>query len=55
MSIRKVIAINAARKNNNTAAMLKKALEGAKSEGAQTELIHLQDKKCTTRMLFTKR
>ncbi|KAK8897410.1 hypothetical protein M9Y10_015356 [Tritrichomonas musculus] len=43
MSVRKVLAINAARKTNNTALLLKKALEGAKSEGAQTELIHLHD------------
>lgn len=43
MSARKVIAINAARKNHNTAEMLKSALEGAKSIGAETELIHLQD------------
>lgn len=43
MSVRKVLAINAARKTNNTAIMLQKALEGAKSEGAQTELIHLHD------------
>lgn len=43
MSVRKVLAINAARKTNNTAIMLQKALEGAKSEGAQTEIIHLHD------------
>lgn len=43
MSVRRVLAINAGRRNNNTAAFLKKALEGAKSEGAQTEIIHLHD------------
>ena len=43
MSVRKVLAINAARKTHNTAIMLQKALEGAKSEGAQTEIIHLHD------------
>ena len=43
MMCKRVIAINAARKNNNTAMMLKTALDGAKSEGAKTELIHLQD------------
>lgn len=41
----KVIAINGSpRKNFNTAKMLVKALEGAKSLGADTELIHLYDK-----------
>lgn len=40
---KRVIAINAARKTNNTAIILKAALDGAKSEGAQTELIHLHD------------
>ena len=40
----KVIAFNGSpRKNWNTAMLLEKALEGAKSEGAETELIHLYD------------
>ncbi|WP_425804410.1 flavodoxin family protein [Desulfitobacterium sp. Sab5] len=40
----KVIAINGSpRKNNNTATLLNKALEGAASKGAETELIHLYD------------
>jgi len=40
----KVIAINGSpRKKWNTATMLEKALEGAASEGAETELIHLYD------------
>lgn len=40
----KVIAINGSpRKNKNTAILLKQALEGAKSRGAQTQLIHLYD------------
>lgn len=40
----KVIAFNGSpRKEWNTATMLKKALEGAESKGAQTELIHLYD------------
>jgi len=40
----KVIAINGGpRKGWNTAMLLEKALEGAKSHGAQTELIHLYD------------
>lgn len=40
----KVIAINGSpRKNKNTATLLAKALEGAASRGAQTELIHLYD------------
>ena len=40
----KVIAINGSpRKNRNTATLLKNALEGAESEGAVTELIHLYD------------
>ena len=43
MSVRKVFAINASRKTHNTAMMLKKALEGAESEGAQTQLINLHD------------
>ena len=38
----KIIAINGSpRKNWNTAALLKRALEGAASVGAETELIHL--------------
>jgi len=48
----KVIAINGnPRKKWNTATMLEKALEGAASEGAETELIHLYDlnfKGCTS-------
>ncbi|MDD3224121.1 MAG: NAD(P)H-dependent oxidoreductase [Clostridium sp.] len=41
----KVIAINGSpRKNKNTATLLAKALEGAASCGAETELIHLYDK-----------
>ena len=48
----KVIAINGSpRKKWNTATMLEKALEGAASEGAETELIHLYDlnfKGCTS-------
>jgi multimeric flavodoxin WrbA len=40
----KVIAINGSpRKNKNTATLLNKALEGASSRGAETELIHLYD------------
>lgn len=40
----KIIAINGSpRKTKNTATLLKKALEGAKSSGAETELIHLYD------------
>lgn len=40
----KVIAVNGSpRKNWNTATLLQKALEGAKSVGAQTEIIHLSD------------
>ncbi len=39
-----VLAINGGpRKNWNTATMLNKALEGAASQGAKTELIHLYD------------
>ena len=39
-----VIAINGSpRKNGNTATLLNKALEGASSQGATTELIHLYD------------
>jgi len=40
----KVLAINGSpRKNENTATLLEKALEGAASQGAATELIHLYD------------
>ncbi|NSA18866.1 multimeric flavodoxin WrbA [Clostridium saccharobutylicum] len=40
----KVIAINGSpRKNKNTVTILNKALEGAASRGAETELIHLYD------------
>ena len=40
----KVIAFNGSpRKKWNTATLLEKALEGARSEGAETELIHLYD------------
>ncbi len=40
----KVFAVNGSpRKNWNTAALLSKALEGAASLGAETELIHLYD------------
>jgi len=40
----KVLAINGSpRKNWNTATLLNKALEGAASMGAQTELVHLYD------------
>lgn len=40
----KIIAINGSpRKNWNTAILLNKALEGAVSEGAETELVHLYD------------
>jgi multimeric flavodoxin WrbA len=40
----KVIAINGSpRKEWNTATLINKALEGAKSQGAETELIHLYD------------
>lgn len=48
----KVIAINGSpRKKWNTATLLEKALEGAVSEGAETEIIHLYDlnfKGCTS-------
>ncbi len=48
----KVIAINGSpRKKWNTATLLEKALEGATSEGAETEIIHLYDfnfKGCTS-------
>lgn len=40
----KIIALNGSpRKKWNTATLLQKALEGAASQGAQTELIHLYD------------
>ncbi len=40
----KILAINGSpRKTKNTATLLNKALEGASSVGAQTELIHLYD------------
>ena len=42
----KIIAFNGSpRKDWNTATLLKKALEGATSQGAKTELIHLYDLK----------
>ncbi len=48
----KVIAINGSpRKDGNTASLLQKALEGAKSMGADTEIIYLYDlnfKGCTS-------
>ena len=48
----KVIAINGGpRKNWNTAALLKSALEGAAAGGAETEMVHLYDlnyKGCTS-------
>ncbi len=48
----KIIALNGSpRKNWNTATLLQKALEGAVSQGAETELIHLYDyqyKGCTS-------
>src|ERR1035438_4773585 len=48
----KVLAINGSpRKTWNTATLLNKALEGAASQGAETELIHLYDlnfKGCTS-------
>ncbi len=41
-----IIALNgSARKNGNTATLLEKALEGAASRGAKTELVHLYDLK----------
>ena len=37
----KVMAINGSpRKQGNTAILLNKALEGAKSKGAETEMVH---------------
>jgi multimeric flavodoxin WrbA len=45
----KVLAINGSpRKTWNTATLLNKALEGAISEGAETEIIHLYDLDCTS-------
>ena len=48
----KILAINGSpRKNRNTATMLGNALDGAASQGAETELIHLYDvnyKGCTS-------
>lgn len=48
----KVIAVNGSpRRNQNTATLLQKALDGAKTIGAETELIHLYDlqfKGCTS-------
>ena len=39
-----IIAINGSpRKEDNTATLLNKALEGAASNGAETEIIHLYD------------
>lgn len=44
VELMKIIAINGSpRKNRNTATLLNKALEGAASQGAETELIHLYD------------
>jgi multimeric flavodoxin WrbA len=44
VKLMKVIAINGSpRKNKNTATLLNKALEGAASQGSETELIHLYD------------
>ena len=48
----KIIALNGSpRKNKNTGTLLKKALEGAASVGAETQLVHLYDvdyKGCTS-------
>ncbi|OHT04338.1 iron-sulfur flavoprotein [Tritrichomonas foetus] len=41
--LKKVIAVNSARKNMSTANLLQRALEGAREKGAQTEIIHLHD------------
>jgi multimeric flavodoxin WrbA len=39
----KILAINGSpKKNKNTATLLNKALEGAASQGAETELVHLK-------------
>jgi len=55
----KVIAVNGSpRKKWNTATLLHKALDGAKSIGAQTEFIHLYDlnfKGCTSCFACKKR
>lgn len=52
VEIMKVIAFNGSpRKSWNTATLLNKALEGAASQGAETELVHLYDlnyKGCTS-------
>ena len=40
----KILAINGSpRKNGNTGTLLAKAMDGAKSQGAETEIIHLYD------------
>lgn len=48
----KILGINGSpRKNNNTATMLKKALDGAANKGAETKLVHIYDYKfqgCTS-------
>lgn len=48
----KILAINGSpRKDGNTATLLKNALEGAASQGAETELVHIYDldfKGCTS-------
>lgn len=41
--LKQVYAINAGRPTGNTAKFLKKALEGAKAQGAKTEFINLHD------------
>ena len=42
--IMKILAINGSpRKNNNTAILLKHAMDGAESKGAETEILHLYD------------
>ena len=47
----KVLAINGSpRKNHNTATLLQHALDGAKSAGAETEMIHLVDYKSKGRI-----
>ena len=44
--MKKIYAINGSpRKNGNTAQLLQKALDGAKSSGAETKMIHLTDLK----------
>ncbi len=48
VQLMKIIAINGSpRKDKNTAILLNKALEGAASQGAETELIHLYDQSYT--------